>query len=472
MNTRNMALSGLVAVIVLLIAYLGVKLLIPATNFADVKLNDELDSLHRLESDPEYAITISPPSGKAESLIGYVGVIAVKEKEDDKSGKTSWRFMGDYRPSRDEIDVVPAEEKLYEGIITSGVSAGGEFTSFASTLSVDEAAQVLITNNLVLGYKDNTKIPWDRLRRIPMEAGKEYWFIDGAVSTLTTYRKYRKVKAKSTINGVAFSANGEIYASAEGFLTRRGLSLRMFDLRSLRPSQGGGPAAEIGDLLRNKELSGGDAKRLLKLLHQSAPTKAPRNIPASPESARRGDLPGFERIVSQIRIEHVPILRQEKTNSCWATAAAMLYGWKTSQRIAPDAFLRSASPRWLGVYEKDDGISIDEAREFVESSGLSFEYGQSYLPEAIETMLRRFGPLWFTVGTQRGYNTHANVVVAVFKTRDKVFLSYIDPAIGTELDEEYGSFMRRYEEPAFLYNELYMKEMVAGQIIPMHVVHY
>src|SRR6202007_1967428 len=108
--------------------------------------------------------------------------------------------------------------------------------------------------------------------------------------------------------------------------------------------------------------------------------------------------------------------------------AAILYGWKTGRRVAPDAFLRSSSPRWLDVYEKDAGLTIDEAKKFVESVGLSIEPGQSYLPVAVENMLRRHGPLWFTVGTRRGYNTHANVVVALFKTKENYYLSYIDPA--------------------------------------------
>ncbi len=376
----------------------------------DIELDPRLAKLEEIDKDPSYGVVIDSPTGLADSLIGFVGVVLVK---DEGSPDAHFRMLGNFLPNRDQILVTPADkEPIYEGIVTKSAAAKGSFATFAANLGVDEAAEVHINNDLIIQYKDQTTIPWKNLKNIPLERGKSYSFVDSVLLTVTTYKKYRKAKATADFAGTAFSAHGEIYTSTEGFLSERRLRLRTFDLRLARSiSEGSAESPEISVLINKENLDRPEAERLLKTLRSEsfegarrrfANTKIdePKKEVQPKEDQKKGDHStsttrrpaGFI-----VRVENVPSLRQEKSRGCWATAAAMLYGWRTGRRVTASGFLRERCPQWTYIYIDNSGLAIEEKEAFLRDAGFVYEPGASYLPKAVEDMLRDYGPLWFTV---------------------------------------------------------------------------
>lgn len=469
-NNKMPYVAATAIIVGMVLVYVLVRNLLPSpVAFQDSPLNENTQLLKEVDNSPNYAMRIRPQSGRAESLIGYVGLIVVR----DTSPEATVSFDASHRPQRQELEVAPADEKLYEGKVTSALNTGGEFTSFATALNINEAADVNISNVLFVGYRDNSRIPWNELKAIVTEPNKEYFFVDSAVLTITTYRKFQKLTNANSIEGTAFKANGEIYASVEGFNTERVLSLRMFDLRLLKPSQGTTTDSAITTLLSKEQLSDKDSELLLRALHQESLEDA-RKLRVRQEDFAdvKPDL-SIKSMHFDALIGSIPVLKQTKANGCWATAAAMLYGWRSGDVVSVERFLDKVAPSFSDTYNRDRGLSVDEARHFVEAVGLQFEYGQCYLPVAVQEMLEAHGPLWFTVGSPEGYNTHANIVTGIgVDAHGTHYIRYIDPQDGRMHEEAYNAFMGRYESPAFLYNRFFMKQMVDGQIVPMHVVHY
>lgn len=449
-------------------------------------LNPNLGVLENLPKDPKYGLVVNPPSGEAESLVGYVGLVIVKDNEND----SPWNYIGDKRPSREGILITPTDEKLYEGILTNTVSVGGDFTVFATNLQVNEAAEVLIRNDLIIGYKDRSEIPWDELKKIPLERGKSYYFIESATLTTTTYKKYRKVKNTSEITGTAFGANGEIFTSSEGFASNRKLSLFAFDLRFLRSPEGSSKASEINKILLKEEINSKNADMLLQLLSSESFEAAKKEIPFKskiipPTDSQTPKPSSQSRKYFDVRIHDVTTMKQPNNWSCWATVATMLDSWKQGYSVSIEDFLKEKAPEWLIDYQKDRGLLAEDKDKFLKTVGLTYEYGASYLPTAIEDMLRYYGPLWFTInaedttreGNKDAFSIHASLVVGLFGYEDvfnELHISYIDPADGQEHDELYADFMRRYEEPAHYYNNEpnYQQAYAEGKFYPIHVIHY
>jgi Papain-like cysteine protease AvrRpt2 len=450
----------------------------------DVELNPQLAKLQQFDKDPSYGVVIDSPSGIADSLIGFVGVVLVK---DEASTGMPFRMVGNYRPNKDQILLTPADkETIYEGIVTNSAAAKGSFATFAANLGVDEAAEVHINNELILQYKDQTTIPWKELKNIPLERGKSYWFVDSVLLTTTSYKKYRKAKASTDFAGTAFAAHGDIYTSTEGFLSQRKLRLRTFDLRLARSiSEGSATTPEISTLMNKDNLTTEDSKKLLEALRRESFEAAQRRLSNIKVKESTGDefkksepKKGDGALLSPrppgyvVRVGNVPSLKQEKTRGCWATVAAMLYGWKTGHRVTAFEFLNAKCPQWADIYTDNSGLAFEEKEAFLRDAGFTFEYGASYLPKAVEDMLRIYGPLWFTV--DENASVHASVVVGLLQTMDDLYVSYIDPYDGNEYDETYSSFHNRYEEPARQFNldKKMMEKYVQGMIYPVHVVHY
>lgn len=449
-------------------------------------LNSNLRLLEDLSKNPRYGIVVNPPSGEAESLISYVGLVMVK----DDGNNSPWNYIGDKRPSRDRILVTPTDEKLYEGILTNNVSVGGDFTVFATNLEVNEAAEVLIHNDLIIGYKDRSEIPWDELKKIPLDRGKSYYFIESATLTTTTYKEYRKVNSTSEITGTAFGANGEIFTSNEGFASNRKLSLFAFDLRLLRSAEGSSEASEINKILLKEEINSKNADMLLQLLSSQSFEAAKKEIPFKtkiiPPTDSQTTKPSSQSSKNfDVRIHNVTAMKQPNNLACWATVATMLDIWKQGGSVSIEDFLQEKAPDWLIDYQKDRGLLAEDKDEFLKTIGLTYEYGASYLPTAIENMLQNYGPLWFTInaedtareGNKDAFSIHASLVIGLFGNEDvfnELYISYIDPADGQEHDELYADFMRRYEEPAHYYNNQasYKQAYVEGKFYPIHVVHY
>jgi hypothetical protein len=142
----------------------------------------------------------------------------------------STKRLGNFRPSPDQVTITPEDEKLYSGVIASNLALKGGITEVVGELGVDEAAELVISNTMEASYSDASKEPYERLQSVAIEPGHEYFFVESVILTTATYKKYHKVKADGAISGMAFSANGNMYASAESFGVRLYLCLRMISV--------------------------------------------------------------------------------------------------------------------------------------------------------------------------------------------------------------------------------------------------
>jgi hypothetical protein len=82
-------------------------------------------------------------------------------------------------------------------------------------------------------------------------------------------------------------------------------------------------------------------------------------------------------------------------------------------------------------------------------------------------MLKKYGPLWFTVN-EAEFSLHATVVVGLIGTGEmpSTYVIYVDPSDGKEHALPYAAYMTAYENVAFDQNSL--KDFEEG----FQVAHY
>ena len=167
-------------------------------------------------------------------------------------------------------------------------------------------------------------------------------------------------------------------------------------------------------------------------------------------------------------VGEVPLIKQVKEMGCWATTGAMLGGWKRQHQESIDEYLIKLGPKFQELYSNDTGIRRDQMPGLMKAAGLDFEWGANYTTKGLENLLRRFGPLWFTVMDSSGFGKHATVVIGLIGTGDmkSTYIIYVDPKDGKEHAKLYAEFMSIYEKVAIEMNE-------AGELVEgFQLVHY
>ncbi len=107
-----------------------------------------------------------------------------------------------------------------------------------------------------------------------------------------------------------------------------------------------------------------------------------------------------------INWDGVQPINQPTDMSCWATAAAMVLGWRDDASVDPQ-YIGQVAGRTL-----QNGLDRDDRRLFAEEVGLIYEAPKSYSIEGFRDMLERCGPLWVSV--QRGRGGHVVVVTGMY----------------------------------------------------------
>ena len=146
-------------------------------------------------------------------------------------------------PRRAAVDwPVPAEGRqvqvnaqtsktLYQGKVTKGFNAGGNYLIFTASFSDDQAAEVSVKDEITVGFKDPGLIPYDKLakeaKRIPR--GKRRYSVSSATLTSVIHKDYKAIKGDAQIAGTAFGANGKVFVSDENFQYEPVISLRLED---------------------------------------------------------------------------------------------------------------------------------------------------------------------------------------------------------------------------------------------------
>ena len=104
--------------------------------------------------------------------------------------------------------------------------------------------------------------------------------------------------------------------------------------------------------------------------------------------------------------DEVELIPQPNNFTCWATAAAMVIGWRDRVSLTPETVAQICGR------SQTTGITADDIRRFAGEIGLEAEPPQSYTIDGFRNLLESYGPLWVSV--QLPGSGHAIVVTGMY----------------------------------------------------------
>lgn len=132
-----------------------------------------------------------------------------------------------------------------------------------------------------------------------------------------------------------------------------------------------------------------------------------------------------------INWDGVEQIAQPTDMGCWATAAAMLIGWRDQQSVDPTLLARYAGCE----PSLDDGLTPAVKRNFAARVGLVVHPNACFTPEGFRDMLEANGPVWVTAKVIAPSRfIHAVVVTGMYRSNGAYFVRITDP-----LDRVVGS---------------------------------
>ncbi len=341
---------------------------------------------------------------------------------------------------------------MYQGNLSNKIKADGSYLPLAGEINNNQIAEVIIRDEIRIGYRYPNTIPIAQLDDINIPFGKTYYFIESVTLTSAQYKYFEKKESKGAIKGKAFSANGEIYVSSSEAKYEPIVSINAFNIGLTKKSEGA-INPELNNLLKNLNiLTSEQHESLLNILIEKSKTGATRTIKNSTISLKKYDIDYGK---------NMSFLKQEKTDGCWATATAMLKSWKYKRSTTVEDVLNEAGNIFKNLYENNVGLDDQNKEKFLELMNLTFEWGQSYTVEGLHELLLKHGPIWFTVplepniddtvNTSNTFNTHATIITGLVGSGDMLdtYILYVNPLDGKQKTMRYGEFMRWYEKAAF-----------------------
>lgn len=123
-----------------------------------------------------------------------------------------------------------------------------------------------------------------------------------------------------------------------------------------------------------------------------------------------------------MRYLNVPMIRQEKSMSCWHASARMLWAFKYKQSINP---LKK-------MFNANTGIAPAQFVRLAKTLGLETvpRINMTYTATAVATLLKRYGPLWVA---GHWYGTPHIVVVTGVESNGKLYVN--DPGFGSRIHD-------------------------------------
>jgi hypothetical protein len=181
------------------------------------------------------------------------------------------------------------------------------------------------------------------------------------------------------------------------------------DARQRATRIGGGFGERIGQALD----LGLDGAKLGPLLDTLDPP-----LTATPLGARAMNAP-----VWSIHWDDVDVVGQPTNVACWATAGAMLIGWRDRLSIAPDSI---ASQCGMTI---EEGLDPGKVAQVAAALGLQTAPPACYTPEGFRSLIEANGPLWVgkMMGGNTGLSAHAVLVVGMYSDGTDHFLRIVDP---------------------------------------------
>jgi hypothetical protein len=154
--------------------------------------------------------------------------------------------------------------------------------------------------------------------------------------------------------------------------------------------------------------------------------------------------------------EPIPVIDQKDSMACWAATAAMMKSWKDRQSEDILTVLTKAGPAFVAMYKANTGLDSEDKPALLAALGLKAEPPANYSAGGIESMLKKWGPLWVTVSAQdpkQLFATHARIIRGISGDGGPTtMLDVIDPDGGREYSEDLGTFSRKFEELAIRIN--------------------
>lgn len=451
------------------VAFLGVWALINLRNvnksvsFDDVTVDDPT----KIENVVSGYITLPSITASDENIRSLIGSIAVKQRGKD----TGWELNPRYRPPKSKVSSQILDETLYSGIVKANADIGGKVKPIEGSIATEDLAEVTVKNILSTGYSDPVDIPYSELEKIKISPDEEQFFIERVIVTDVTRRRFAKQNSKSNITGLAFSANGEIYSSKENIMSQKFVSFRPIPIIKLKEQEAGG-GTSYSQLLaksRTSRLSSEESRSLVDQLFLSSKDNLPSFADIKPPNDTPRVLADFE--VKYYISDLIP-QKQSSQNRCWAAALSMLKSWRTGRDVSEKEAVTSLGYSWLEIYNQNSALPYDFKDDLLTAAGLSFQAPQSYSYELVEELLKEHGPLWFTIN--KDFGSHATVLTGLFydSNNSEYWVSYADPIDGTIKADDYASFMRRYEAPAYRSNERSLEPAYSLEDLEIQVSHW
>jgi Papain-like cysteine protease AvrRpt2 len=165
----------------------------------------------------------------------------------------------------------------------------------------------------------------------------------------------------------------------------------------------------------------------------------------------------------------VPKLKQPTDSTCWATSATMLVSWKANTSIGVEDAMKQAGANYAAAFRANQALQGSEKPAFLKALKLKAEGPQTFSVSGLESLLRKYGPLWVTTneGGSQFFAVHARVVrgIAGDGTPGATFLTVIDPATGSEASESVAVFTKKFEDIA-------RNDLGGGADLRPQIVHY
>ncbi|QAY75971.1 hypothetical protein ETR14_05090 [Sphingosinicella sp. BN140058] len=121
-----------------------------------------------------------------------------------------------------------------------------------------------------------------------------------------------------------------------------------------------------------------------------------------------------------INWDDVQQIAQPTDMSCWATAAAMVVGWRDRQSVDPTLIAR-----YNGMDSSlTGGLAPEDKRRFADAIGLVVHPNACYTPEGFCQILEANGPIWVTAKVP---GVHAIVVTGMYRENGRYFVRITDP---------------------------------------------
>lgn len=86
-------------------------------------------------------------------------------------------------------------------------------------------------------------------------------------------------------------------------------------------------------------------------------------------------------------------IQQPSTLTCWAAGGTMMSAWQARQSLSIETVLDRLGGNWREKFDRNEGLSPQDARAFMATLGLVEEGPQSYTPEGLARLLSAKGPL-------------------------------------------------------------------------------